>query len=218
MIRRGMAVRRPGLTLLEVLIALAIFLLSLGALLQLVSFAGQQALDAQHRGESARLAQSVLAEVVAGSVPLSGQGDTPFDEDPDYTWSMTSDAASVSGLNTVTITVTFRGDTDTAFSLSQMVLDPSLRGSTQDTVTISGTSSTSSGSGASSGGSANMNSAQAPAGGSTGQPNRSSKPSGSTTPSTRGRGAPTTGARPPSGGTSGSTATPTTGKSGSRGP
>jgi prepilin-type N-terminal cleavage/methylation domain-containing protein len=80
---RGAVASRPGLTLLEVLVALAIFLLSLGALVQLTSFAGRQAVDARRRSDETRLAQSKLAEVLAGAVPLQGQGETPFDEDPD---------------------------------------------------------------------------------------------------------------------------------------
>jgi prepilin-type N-terminal cleavage/methylation domain-containing protein len=150
---RGTAGSRPGLTLLEVLVALAIFLLSLAAITRLVTFAGQRALDARRSDEAGRLARSKLAEVFAGAVPLQGAEDNSFDEDPDYTWSLTADSGSLSGLWVVTVTVKRKGDDWAGFTLQQFLPDPSLRGSTQDTVTITGAanaSSTSSGSGDSS--------------------------------------------------------------------
>ncbi len=160
---RGASGPRPALTLLEVLIALAIFLLSLGALVELLSFAGRQAVDAKRSGESARLARSKLAEVLAGIVPLQGQGETPFDEDPDYSWSVTADSGSLSGLWVVTVTVKHKGDEGPGFTLQQLVLDPTVRGSTQDTVTITGTAPTSSNSGGSSSGQSQPAAAAAPA-------------------------------------------------------
>lgn len=152
MTRRGTAGLRPGLTLLEVLVALAIFLLSLGAITRLVTFAGQRAADARRLDEASRLAHSKLAEVYAGVVPMSSSGDTPFDEDPDYTWSLTADSGSLTGLWTLTMTVKRKGDNGPGFSLQQFMLDPTIRGSTQDTVIIAGASSSpsSSGSGSSS--------------------------------------------------------------------
>ena len=71
MTSRGRAGGRPGLTLLEVLVALAIFLLSFAAISQLVTTAGHRALEARRKEEAARLARSKLAEVFAGAVPLT---------------------------------------------------------------------------------------------------------------------------------------------------
>ncbi len=203
MTSRGAAAARPGLTLLEVLVALAIFLLSLAAITRLVTFAGQRALDARRTEEGARLARSKLAEVFAGAVPLQGQGDTPFDEDPDFTWSLTADSGSLSGLWVVTVTVKRKGDDGPGFSLQRLLLDPTVRGSTQDTVTIAGTPSSSSGSGGSPSGSPSPqpNSAtKSPA--AAASPTPAARGSQSSTPATTspGRGSSSTGGRTSGGG------------------
>ncbi len=165
MIRRGTAHGRHGLTLLEVLVALAIFLLSLGAITRLVTFAGQLALEARRTDEATRLARSKMSEVFAGVVPLESADDTPFDEDPDYTWSLTADSGSMSGLWVVTVTVKRKGDEGPGFSLQQFVLDPTVRGSTQDTITIAGANSSSSSGSSSSPSSSQGNSSQGAAAG-----------------------------------------------------
>jgi general secretion pathway protein I len=137
---------RPALTLLEVVIALAIFLLAMTVFSQMLLRNGEIARDLQRQNLATRLCQSKLAEVVAGVVPLSSQSDASFDEEPEYTWSLTADNGSVTGLWNVTVSVT-RQQTDSGnpvqCSLSQMVLDPSIVGSTQDAPAISGTAASS---------------------------------------------------------------------------
>jgi general secretion pathway protein I len=185
-IRRSSVSKRTGLTLIEVLVALAIFLLCLGAITRLVTFAGQRALDARRTDEAGRLARSKFAEVYAGVVPLSSADDTPFDEDPDYTWSMTADSASLSGLWVVTVTVKRKNDPCPGFTLQQFMLDPTLRGSTQDTVTIAGASSTSSGSGTSSSSQGNSSSAMPAGGGAAPAASKSAKSSPQSSPAKSG--------------------------------
>jgi prepilin-type N-terminal cleavage/methylation domain-containing protein len=140
---------RRGLSLLEVVVALAIFLFSLTALSQLVSFAGDRANEVSIRSRAARLCQTKLAEVLAGVVPLSAQSDTPFDEAPDFTWSLTTDSGPATNLFLVTVTVSHAGlgGYTTQCSLYEMVLDPSVVGSTQD-VPLLPLSSTNTGPGA----------------------------------------------------------------------
>jgi general secretion pathway protein I len=150
--------RRAGLSLLEVLVALAIFLFSIVALNQALNIGTRNAVDMQQHMMAAQLVQSKMAEVYCGAVPLSSQSDTPFDEDPDYTWSLDAEQNSVTNLWNVTVTVTrARGDgSKLETKLSQMIIDPSIRGTNLDsayTATLSPPSSTSSGSGSSSGGS-----------------------------------------------------------------
>jgi Tfp pilus assembly protein PilV len=129
------------MTLLEVLVATAIFLLAIGGISRLVTMAGDRALEVQWRSQEARLCQSKMAEVQAGVVPLSGQDDTPFDEDPNFHWSVTANSTSVANVWTVTVKVTrdVANGTPIETSLSQMVLDPSVIGSTQNTTPIAGT-------------------------------------------------------------------------------
>jgi len=141
---------RRAFSLLEVIVALAIFLMSIVVLGQLVTMGGERALDIDHEGEAALLAQSKMAEVIWGAVPLQSTSDQSFDEAPDYKWSLTADQNStVANLWNVTVTVSRnRGDGSNVESvLSQMILDPSVRGSSQDTITISGTPSTGGGTG-----------------------------------------------------------------------
>jgi type II secretory pathway pseudopilin PulG len=125
---------RPGISLLEVLAALAIFLVSFAALGHLVQSSADRALDVQLQSHAARLAQSKLHEVVWGIEPLSSSNGT-FGEDADWQWTLDCEQGNLANLWNVTVTV--RRDlidgTHIEFALNQMVLDPSMRGSTFDT-------------------------------------------------------------------------------------
>jgi general secretion pathway protein I len=157
---------RHGLSLLEILVALAIFLFSIVALHQALNLGTNSAIEMQQLVQAAQLAQSKMAELYVGAVPLQSQGDTPFDEDPDFTWSVDAQQNTVQNLWNVTVTVTrTRGDgSKTETKLSQMIMDPSLRGTSYDAAataaastsassSTSGSGSSSSASGASSAGS-----------------------------------------------------------------
>ncbi len=139
---------RRALTLLEVVIALAIFLLAMTVFSQMLLRNGEITRDIQRQNLATRLCQSKLAEVVAGVVPLTSQDAVAFDEEPDYSWSLEANAGSVTGIWNVTVTVT-RTDSDTdnpiQCSLTEMLLDPSIIGSTQDAPNPSGTTTASSG-------------------------------------------------------------------------
>ncbi|HEV3142273.1 MAG TPA: prepilin-type N-terminal cleavage/methylation domain-containing protein [Gemmataceae bacterium] len=130
--RLAPARKRSGLTLIEVLLALAIFLMSFVALGQLMNITSQMALDIDHTHRANQLMQKQMNAVVSGYVPLSGQSDTPFDEDQNWYWSVDAQADSTPNLWHVTVTVSHKtssGDTDFKRSLYQMVLDPTARGS-----------------------------------------------------------------------------------------
>ena len=86
--RPSHAGRRPGLTLLEVLVALAIFLFAMVVMGGLITTAGDQALEVQYQSRAAQLCQSKLAEVNAGVVKLDSQSNVSFDEDSDWQWSL----------------------------------------------------------------------------------------------------------------------------------
>src|SRR2546428_1079685 len=100
--------KRRGLTLLEVLIALGIFLMSFAAICTMITMSGDRALDVQQQGQATQLAQAKLAEVAAGVVPLSGQNDVPFDEDPNFLWSLDAVQSDIAGLWKVTVRVTLQ--------------------------------------------------------------------------------------------------------------
>src|SRR6266478_1235136 len=89
--RTVVARRRKGMSLLEVIIALAIFLMALIGIGHLITFSGQQTLELSERGHAAQLAQAKLAEVIAGIQTLSSQGDTGFEDEPEWMWSLTAE-------------------------------------------------------------------------------------------------------------------------------
>src|SRR5690242_21595778 len=97
--------RRSGLTLLEVVIALAIFLFSLAAITQLLSLSGERALTANLRSQAGLLCQSKLAELVAGVETLSSAGYTSFPNDPDWQWRAECNEGDVTGLWNVQVWV-----------------------------------------------------------------------------------------------------------------
>ena len=136
---------RAGLSLLEVLAALAIFLMTFVAIGRLITVASDHALEVEMQSQAAQLAHSKLQEVVAGALPLSSQSGT-IDEDPDWQWSVDADQSSdFTGLWTVKVRVWRRVDEhEVDATLAQMVLDPSVRGSVFDQTNVSGSDSSSS--------------------------------------------------------------------------
>jgi hypothetical protein len=150
--------RRSGVSLLEVLAALTIFLFSFAALGHLVQTSADRALAVQMESQAARLAQSKLHEVVWGIEPLSSSSGT-FDDDPNETgwqWTLDCEQGNITNLWNVTVTVhrDLNDGTHIEFTLNQMVLDPSMRGSTFDTPAADTTPDTNTTSGASGAGGA----------------------------------------------------------------
>ena len=151
MIAPRRAAARRGLSLLEVLIALAVFLLAYGAIWQLMNLSSDQAVELTNRNRATQLAQSKLDEVLSGALALQSQGDTGFEDEynaPGFTYQIDVADGAVSSLHVVTVTVTRETPTSTVkVQVSQMVLDPAQAGSTQDvqplaTTTTGSTSST----------------------------------------------------------------------------
>jgi Tfp pilus assembly protein PilV len=140
MLLRTVEYRRGGLSLLEVIVATAIFLMSLIGIRQLVSAASDRALEVEMRSQAARLCRSKMAEVQSGVLPMSSASDV-FEEDPDFSWSLDVEQGTVDNLWVATVKVT-RNQTlgnPIEVSLSQMLIDPSIAGSTADAPTIAGT-------------------------------------------------------------------------------
>src|SRR5262245_50776701 len=66
--------RRIGLTLLEVIVAMAIFLMALVPITRLISLGTEHALDVNHRSQASMLCQSKMDSVKAGVEPLNATG------------------------------------------------------------------------------------------------------------------------------------------------
>ena len=156
---------RSGLSLLEVIASLAIFLLALAGITQLMSTSTQAARRIQFQSQATLLCQSKLADFCAGVEPLDAGGGGDFEDDSGWKWSADSAAESTPGLYRVTVKVfkeSSTGEVQFETSLSQFILSPATRGnlsatanqpadpSTNSSSSPSGSSSSSSGSSSSS--------------------------------------------------------------------
>src|SRR5262249_17088977 len=96
---------RRGLTLLEVIISLAIFLFSLTAISHLLSISSQQVQEASFRSQAGQRCQSKLAEVIAGVQSMSSSGWSSFSDDPDWQWQVNCTEGNIKNLWTVQVGV-----------------------------------------------------------------------------------------------------------------
>ena len=120
---------RSGLSLIEVLLALAIFLMSLVAIARLVDMGADRELEGRLQTRGTRLLQFKMAEIASGAVPLTAT-DGSFDgDDADWSWSMEAQAQGPPNLYLVTVTVSrdLKGR-KYQLSLTQMLLDPAAVG------------------------------------------------------------------------------------------
>lgn len=124
---------RSGMSLLEVLLSLAIFLMAIVAIGQLVDLGTDSALDSQAQATGTRLAQSVLAEAEAGAISVQTSSSGTFDYEPDWQWQTDASPAGITGLYTVTVTVSreYRNRTFTV-ELTQMIFDPQFMGGAKE--------------------------------------------------------------------------------------
>ena len=93
------------MTLLEVVVAMAIFLISLIAIYQLSSIGTDRAMDVKILSRASMLCQSKLAEVMVGVEPLTSNGYTSFANEANMQWKMDATQGEVTGLWNVKISV-----------------------------------------------------------------------------------------------------------------
>lgn len=129
------AARRPGMSLLEVLVALAIFIMTLAALGQLVQVGMEQADDADNQTVTARLALSKMGEVEAGLIDVATGDAGQFDEQETladgaarWKWEVLGTATAVPNVYEVTVTVSSVTGNSYSYSLSQLIFDPLYQG------------------------------------------------------------------------------------------
>jgi type II secretory pathway pseudopilin PulG len=138
--------RRRGVTLLEVLLALGILVLSLAAIGQLYGNGVRGSLRAKLQTEAILRCETKLAEVVAGVEPFQTATDTPFADDAAWTWSVTLTEAEQYGLYEAEVTVKKQGSGlgGAEFALKRLVREPELLSSETSTSSGAGNSSSSS--------------------------------------------------------------------------
>jgi hypothetical protein len=128
------AARRDGITLLEVVVALAIFLMSLVAISQLLTFGSERSTDVKLHARASLLCQRELNKRIAGVEPLGGNSTTLPDDKSAWQCDVEVADADITGLKRIKVTVRreLDGGRIAEATLTQLVLDPTLRGSTHD--------------------------------------------------------------------------------------
>ncbi len=146
MIHRGIRPPRRGLSLLEILLSMAILVLAMTAIWRLVDMGTDSATEARAYIRGTRLAESKMAEVEAGAIGLEGAEGQFSDDDAVWSFSVTSQPAGPPNLYQVTVRVyrDLQGRT-VEVSLSQMIFDPALIGSTAQAERPAAASSTTGG-------------------------------------------------------------------------
>lgn len=123
---------RHGLTLLEVILGLTIFVGSIALISKLVELGVRGSQYAQLQTRAVMLAESKMGELVAGITTLKSSSGETFQEDPAWQWQLASSDGPVDGLKWVSITVSPSATGEIAqnrerieFTLSRWLLDPS---------------------------------------------------------------------------------------------
>ena len=140
---------RKGTSLLEVIVATAIFVLAIAALGSLVDLSSDQAQIVKQRSLAMQICKTKMNEVSAGIIPMTGvqenllEGEDIPEGNPDWEWSLAvTDAPNVSveGLSQVTVTVSWpdRKGVMRSESLTQIVMDVTIRGNNADAANIEG--------------------------------------------------------------------------------
>ena len=116
------------MTLLEVLVAMAVFLIALAGIAQLIDFGTDSAVDAARTTTGTRLAQSKMAEVEAGVVPVSESSSGTFDDEPNWQWAVEVGAEVAPNTYPVTVRVWIETGRKVEVDLSQIIYDPQYLG------------------------------------------------------------------------------------------
>ncbi len=127
--RRRAARRRRGLSLLEVILAIAILAGCIAAIGQLVSLGSRQAEESRDLTKAQLLCESKIAEVAAGAVPAEAASSAPFEHDTNWLYSVVVNSLDDQSLLSVEVTVQqaeFVGERPLTCTLTCWMIDPSL--------------------------------------------------------------------------------------------
>lgn len=97
--------RRQGLSLLEVILAIAILGGALAVIGELVRLGSLAAGRAENLSKAQLIADTRMAELSAGALPLQSVSEAPCDEDPDWIYSVNVGEAGRIGLLNVEVVV-----------------------------------------------------------------------------------------------------------------
>jgi type II secretion system protein I len=125
---------RTGLSLLEVILALAILAGALAVLGELVSMGTRSAATARDLTRAQILCESKLAELTLGTEPVVAQQQTEFQMDPEWVYSVAVESLGQTGLVSIRVAVQreSEGERDAAaYSLVRWLPDPNVQWPTE---------------------------------------------------------------------------------------
>jgi type II secretion system protein I len=96
---------RNGLSLLEVMLAIALLGTSMVVIYQLMGIGYRSAMEAQLQSDAANLVDTKMAEVSAGVLPLENAGGVPIEEAPEWNYSVEVESSDQIGLLRVIVSV-----------------------------------------------------------------------------------------------------------------
>lgn len=102
--------RRSGLTLLEIVLSLAIFVAALAALAQLATNGTRATVIARLKTQATIRCEAKLNEVLAGAEQMASRSNTPFPDDSHWTWSQVVTPSSHKELVQLDLTVSHQGN------------------------------------------------------------------------------------------------------------
>lgn len=120
---------RRGLSLFEVVIALAIFMASIAAIGQLISTGARSAVYSRLETQAVVRCESKLAEILAGITPTQQAGGGTFSDDPSWSWTVSVASAQHENLFIVDVTVSHAANSGmgrVSYSLRRLVRDRQL--------------------------------------------------------------------------------------------
>ncbi len=122
-VRRGRS-RKEGLSLLEVILAIAILGTSM-AIIGQVFFAGyRSAVKARDLSDATILCDSVMAELAAGSIDFESTSGATIPNIPGWEYSVNTVQSDVSGLLLTTVAVNRQSSNVVSMSIVRMLPDP----------------------------------------------------------------------------------------------
>ena len=143
---RKSKIHPTGLTLFEVLLSLAIFVMALAAIGQLVSNGMRGAVRARLETQAVLRCESKLAEVLAGIEPLQLMNNVAFADDPSWTWSLMIAAGPTEDLLDLELLVQHpasSGAGQVSFALRRLMRDPEAMSTTSSSTDSSQSTSSS---------------------------------------------------------------------------
>lgn len=122
---------RAGLSLLEVVLALAILMMAMTAINGLITTGARASTNAKLQTEALLRCESLLTEIATGRVESATTDETVFVDDPAWSWQSTVESVSrfneatsqtrdIAGLSSLSVTVRRRNSTDDVIALSTL--------------------------------------------------------------------------------------------------